>query len=84
MGLVSDVFEFKGFRERLGAIAQRMAAASPHALRTMKQNFLDAERLDMAAYLELESRRHLEVMAHEDAREAFQAFVEKRPPKFRA
>lgn len=84
MGLVSDVFEFEGFRERLGAIARRLAAASPHALRTMKQNFLDAERLDMAAYLELESRRHLEVMAHDDAREAFQAFVEKRPPNFGA
>jgi 2-(1,2-epoxy-1,2-dihydrophenyl)acetyl-CoA isomerase len=84
MGLLSDVFEFEGFRERLGAIAQRLAAASPHALRTMKQNFLDAERLDMAAYLELESRRHLEVMAHDDAREAFQAFVEKRPPNFGA
>ena len=50
----------------------------------MKQNFLDAERLGMAAYLELQSRRHLEVMAHDDAREAFQAFLERRPPKFGA
>jgi 2-(1,2-epoxy-1,2-dihydrophenyl)acetyl-CoA isomerase len=82
MGLVTDVFEFEGFRERLGEIAERLASASPHALKTMKQNFLDAERMELGAYLELESRRHLEVMAHDDAREAFLAFVEKRPPRF--
>ena len=82
MGLVTDVFEFETFREQLGAVAERLAAASPHALRTMKQNFLDAERMALGPYLELESRRHLEVMAHDDAREAFLAFVEKRPPRF--
>ena len=28
------------------------------------------------------TKRHIQVMAHDDAREAFRAFVEKRPPKF--
>jgi 2-(1,2-epoxy-1,2-dihydrophenyl)acetyl-CoA isomerase len=48
----------------------------------MKQNFLDAERLDLASYIGVETERHIEVMAHDDAKEAFLAFVEKRPPRF--
>jgi 2-(1,2-epoxy-1,2-dihydrophenyl)acetyl-CoA isomerase len=64
------------------AIAARLAAASPHALRTMKRNFVDAEMMDLDAYIQIESERHTQVMAHADAKEAFRAFVEKRPPKF--
>ena len=83
IGLVSKVFEADEFSERITEIAERLAGTSPHALRTMKQNFLDAQELDLKPYLELESRRHLEVMAHDDAKEAFQAFVEKRKPNFK-
>lgn len=50
----------------------------------MKRNFLDAERLDLGSYIELETERHQKVMAHDDAKEAFKAFVEKRAPKFGA
>jgi 2-(1,2-epoxy-1,2-dihydrophenyl)acetyl-CoA isomerase len=82
MGLVSRVFDDDTFREELSAIASRLAAASPHALTAMKRNFLDAERLDLASYIQVETRRHREVMAHDDAKEAFKAFVEKRAPKF--
>lgn len=82
MGLVSRVFDDLVFRDEVDAIARRLAAAAPHALATMKRNFLDAERLDLASYLTVETERHTEVMAHEDAREAFKAFVEKRPPRF--
>ncbi len=82
-GLVTRVFEPDTFRREVIAIAERLAAASPHALRTMKQNFLDAESLPLDRYVEFETARHLEVMAHDDAREAFRAFVEKRPPRFR-
>ncbi len=82
MGLVSRVFDDDVFRDELAGIAARLAAASPHALATMKQNFLDAERLDLRSYIGIETARHREVMAHADAKEAFQAFVEKRPPRF--
>lgn len=81
-GLVTRVFEPHAFRTEVAAIAARLAAASPHALRTMKQNFLDAENMPLDRYVELETERHMEVMAHDDAREAFRAFVEKRPPRF--
>jgi 2-(1,2-epoxy-1,2-dihydrophenyl)acetyl-CoA isomerase len=82
MGLVSRVFADDGFRAGVDAIAERLAAASPHALRTMKRNFVDAEQMDLESYIQVETERHMQVMAHADAKEAFQAFVEKRPPRF--
>ena len=48
----------------------------------MKLNFLDAEWIDLATYINVETERHGHVMAHDDAKEAFKAFLEKRPPKF--
>ena len=82
MGLVSRVFDDDAFRGQVDALAERLAAASPHALATMKQNFLDAEVLDLDRYVEVETARHRVVMGHDDAKEAFRAFVEKRPPRF--
>jgi len=82
MNLVSQVFDDDALMSEVNATAERLAAASPHALRTMKQNFLDAETMDLASYTELETKRHIQVMAHDDAKEAFRAFVEKRPPRF--
>jgi len=83
MGLVGRVFPDDRFRAEIDAIATRLAAASPHALVGMKQNFLAAEQHDLDRYIEIETARHMEIMAHDDAREAFRAFVEKRPPQFR-
>ena len=82
IGLVSRVFDDDAFRAGVDAIAERLAAASPHALRTMKRNFIDAEQMDLETYLQVESERHMQVMAHPDAQEAFRAFVEKRTPRF--
>jgi len=82
IGLVSRVFEAEALRGEVGRIAARLAAAPPHALREMKRNFLEAERLEFATYIDAETKRHLAVMAHPDANEAFRAFVEKRPPRF--
>ncbi len=81
-GLVSRVFDAAQLRSEVGAIAARLAAAPPHALREMKRNFLDAERLEFGPYIAAETQRHITVMAHDDAKEAFRAFVEKRAPRF--
>ena len=83
IGLVSRTFPDATFRDEVAAIVRELAAASPSALRTMKRNFVDAERMGLAEYIEIESRRHLEVAGGEDAREAFRAFIEKRPPRFK-
>ena len=82
IGLVSRVFDDAAFRGEIDAIAMRLAAASPHALATMKRNFLDAEQMELETYIAIETDRHAQVMAHADAKEAFKAFVEKRPPRF--
>jgi 2-(1,2-epoxy-1,2-dihydrophenyl)acetyl-CoA isomerase len=79
IGLVSRVFHDAAFRAEVATIARELAAASPAALRGMKANFVDAEKLGLADYLRLESRRHQQIMAGPDSQEAFRAFLEKRP-----
>ena len=49
----------------------------------MKANFLDAERLPLREFIDLETKRHIASGRTEDSREAFQAFVEKRTPVFK-
>jgi 2-(1,2-epoxy-1,2-dihydrophenyl)acetyl-CoA isomerase len=83
IGLVSRVFPDERFRTEVQSAAERLAAAAPIALRTLKANFVDAERMDFEGYVSLESERHLRMFATEDTREAFAAKVEKRTPRFR-
>ncbi|HEY6420807.1 MAG TPA: enoyl-CoA hydratase-related protein [Candidatus Binataceae bacterium] len=83
IGLVSRVFPDEQFREEVGAIVARLAESAPIALRTMKSNFIEAERMDFASYVALETERHLPMFTTEDTREAFAAKVEKRKPRFR-
>jgi 2-(1,2-epoxy-1,2-dihydrophenyl)acetyl-CoA isomerase len=82
IGLVSRVFPEATFRAQVAGVAQELANASPAALRGMKSNFVDAEKLGLADYLRLESRRHQVIMAGPDSKEAFRAFLEKRPARF--
>jgi 2-(1,2-epoxy-1,2-dihydrophenyl)acetyl-CoA isomerase len=82
IGLVARVFPDAAFRAEVARIAQELAGASPAALRGMKSNFVDAEKLSLADYLRLESHRHQVVMAGPDSKEAFRAFLEKRPARF--
>jgi 2-(1,2-epoxy-1,2-dihydrophenyl)acetyl-CoA isomerase len=82
IGLVSRVFPDETFRQDVRAIVQRIAEAAPIALRTMKAHFVEAERMDFASYIELESAHHLPMFNTYDTREAFAAKVEKRKPRF--
>jgi len=82
IGLVSRVFPDESFRREVGTIVQRIAEAAPIALRTMKAHFVEAERMDFASYIELESAHHLPMFNTHDTREAFAARVEKRKPRF--
>ncbi len=82
IGLVSRVFDDESFREEVRAIVQRLAEAAPIALRTMKSNFVAAERVGLAEYIALESARHLAMFGTHDTREAFAAKAEKRKPRF--
>ena len=82
IGLVSRVFPDERLHAEVGAIAERLAAAAPIALRTLKANFVDAERMNFAGYVALETERHLPMFTTADTREAFAAKVEKRKPRF--
>ena len=82
IGLVSKVFPDQNFRDEVAAIVQRISEAAPIALRTMKAHFVEAERMDFASYVELESAHHLPMFLTHDTREAFAAKVEKRKPRF--
>ncbi|MBO0730687.1 MAG: enoyl-CoA hydratase/isomerase family protein [Acidimicrobiaceae bacterium] len=82
IGLVARVFADDTFRAETEAIVERLLAASPNALLTMKANYIAAERMPFADFIDLETERHLVITKSADTAEAFRAFVEKRPPRF--
>jgi 2-(1,2-epoxy-1,2-dihydrophenyl)acetyl-CoA isomerase len=81
-GLVSSVFPAETFRAEVAAIVARLRLASPTALHFMKQHFLAAERMEFGEFVDLESERHLTIVAGDDFKEGVAAFVERRPPRF--
>jgi 2-(1,2-epoxy-1,2-dihydrophenyl)acetyl-CoA isomerase len=82
IGFVARVFDDDDYAAGVDAVIARLAAASPPALRTMKQNFLDAERLSLSEFATVEAERHMQLFTLADTREAFAARVEKRAPRF--
>lgn len=82
IGMVNDVFEADSLLTETMLRAERIAAASPIARRTMKAHYVAAERTGFAEFIEIETAAHMRISTSADTREAFRAFVEKRPAKF--
>ena len=82
IGLVNRVVPEDVFETELDALVERLANASPLALKGMKANFVDQERMGLAEFLAAETARHNACGRSEDSREAFRAFVEKRKPVY--
>ena len=82
IGLVNRVAPEAVFETELDALVERLAGASPLALKGMKANFVDQERLGLAEFLAAETARHNACGRSDDSREAFRAFVEKRKPVY--
>lgn len=82
IGLVSRVFPDECFRAEVAGVVERLAGAAPIALRTLKRNFVDAEKMPLAEYVQIESERHIPMFETEDTKEAFRARVEKRKPRY--
>lgn len=82
LGLVSSVFDDDEFRAEVDLIVSRLADAAPLALRTLKLNYLAAERMSFSDFVDLEAERHMRVSLSPDTAEAFQAFMAKRAPEF--
>ena len=58
--------------------ADTLLLADPKALRTMKANFISAESVGFREYLDIETARHLPLVASDEAREGFARFLESR------
>jgi 2-(1,2-epoxy-1,2-dihydrophenyl)acetyl-CoA isomerase len=82
IGLVARVFDDADFGASVATVVERLTAASPAALSTLKQNFLDAEAQSLGDFAVVEAERHLGLFRLDDTREAFAAKVEKRRPRF--
>jgi len=82
MGFVSRMLPDESFDDDLAALTAELLGRAPLALKGMKANFNAAGRLDLGAFVELETRRHAELFATRDRAEAFAAYVEKRSPRF--
>jgi 2-(1,2-epoxy-1,2-dihydrophenyl)acetyl-CoA isomerase len=82
IGLVARVFDDDVFAEQAASVVERLAAASPAGLRTMKANFTDSETMSLAEFSKVESQRHMDLFKNPDTREAFAAKVEKRAPRW--
>ncbi|MQY29313.1 hypothetical protein NRB56_49030 [Nocardia sp. RB56] len=58
-GLVTRLFDPETFHDEVAALARELAARPAFVLRMMKANVLSAETLPLAAYIDIESARHL-------------------------
>ena len=59
IGFVSRVLAEEDFMGAVYSLLEPVIRSEPEALRMMKANFLAAERMDLADYVELETERHL-------------------------
>jgi 2-(1,2-epoxy-1,2-dihydrophenyl)acetyl-CoA isomerase len=83
IGLVTRLFPDDSFRAETEEVLTALLEKSPTALLGLKQNYIAAERMTFADFVDYEAERHLKIAASEDTAEAFRAFVEKRKPVFR-
>lgn len=82
LGMVNGVFAPECLLDEVMARAERIAAASPTARRTMKAHYVVAEQVGFAEFIDIETAAHMRISTSADTKEAFRAFVEKRPPRF--
>ncbi len=84
IGLVNRVFADESLRSETAAFAARLAAGPREAITLMKRNLDRALTSDFLPALDQEAELLVQAAATEDHREAVRAFIEKRPPRFRA
>ena len=83
LGLVNRVVPDAELEKQALALAKRIAAGPPIALRYMKDNLNHALESDLRSHLDLEAERMVQGAQTEDYLEAVRALAEKRAPAFR-
>jgi 2-(1,2-epoxy-1,2-dihydrophenyl)acetyl-CoA isomerase len=82
LGIVNDVFPPADFEREVMTRARRLAAGPSIAYRYMKENLNRAVAGELGDCMDLEVTHHAHTGLTEDHREAAQAFVAKREPRF--
>ena len=82
LGIVNDIFPVAGFEAEVMARARRLAEGPSIAYRYMKENLNRAVAGELGECMDLEATHHVHTGLTEDHREAAQAFVDKREPRF--
>ncbi len=83
LGIVNRVVPDADLEKESLALAKRIAAGPPIALRLMKDNLNRAQREDLQSCLDAEAERMVQSAQTDDYLEAVKAFHEKRAPQFR-
>jgi enoyl-CoA hydratase len=84
MGLVTRICENRDkLNEEAGKLAEEIAANSPLTVQGTKDVMNYTRDNGVYPGLEYTAQKNAAMLVSEDLREAFQAFMEKRPPKFR-
>jgi 2-(1,2-epoxy-1,2-dihydrophenyl)acetyl-CoA isomerase len=83
IGLVSEVMPESELLPHARNVGCRIAGFAPLALRRVKENLNDGERLTFQDHLEAEAARHAFCCTTDDAVEAAEAFTQKRTPVFK-
>jgi 2-(1,2-epoxy-1,2-dihydrophenyl)acetyl-CoA isomerase len=82
VGIVNAIFPAADFEQEVMARARRLAGGPSIAYRYMKENLNRAVTGELGDCMDLEVTHHLHTALTEDHREAAQAFVDKRDPRF--
>lgn len=82
LGIVNAIFPAADFEREVMARARRLAKGPSVAYRYMKENLNRAITGELGDCMDLEVTHHLHTALTEDHREATQAFVDKREPRF--
>jgi 2-(1,2-epoxy-1,2-dihydrophenyl)acetyl-CoA isomerase len=82
LGIVNAIFPTAGFEREVMARARRLAEGPTIAYRYMKENLNRAVTGELGDCMDLEVTHHVHTALTEDHREATQAFVAKRDPRF--
>ena len=82
IGLLNQVLEPEELEPKVMSIARKLAQGPRTAMAYMKQNLNNALHASLAEVIDGESWRHIRCTETPDHKEATQAYVEKRQPKF--
>ena len=83
LGIVNAIFPPEDFEREVMDRARRLARGPSIAFRYMKENLNRAVSGELGECMDLEVTHHVHTGLTEDHREAAQAFVDKREPRFR-